>query len=42
MNIKNPNDHLKCPICDGRMVHHHCEYRCTNCGYLRDCSDPDR
>jgi ribosomal protein L37E len=36
------HDHTTCDLCGGRVVHVHCEYRCKRCGYVRDCSDPDR
>ncbi|MFP4631859.1 MAG: hypothetical protein ACOCT0_00965 [Halobacteriota archaeon] len=33
-------DSARCPLCGGDVVRHHCEIRCLNCGFLRDCSDP--
>jgi hypothetical protein len=29
-----------CDLCGTGMVYVHCRYRCTTCGFLRDCSDP--
>jgi hypothetical protein len=29
-----------CLICGGRTETRKCKIICTNCGYLRDCSDP--
>lgn len=30
----------QCDICDTEMLDLHCKLRCTNCGFMRDCSDP--
>lgn len=29
-----------CDICGLEMLDLHCKLRCSNCGYVRDCSDP--
>ena len=29
-----------CDICGTVMLDLHCKLRCTNCGFMRDCSDP--
>ena len=29
-----------CDLCGMGMLYMHCKYRCQNCGFLRDCSDP--
>jgi hypothetical protein len=29
-----------CWCCSGRTVMRHCKIVCTNCGFMRDCSDP--
>lgn len=30
----------ECDICGTAMLDLHCKLRCTNCGFMRDCSDP--
>ena len=35
---RDPDD--TCWCCAGRTVKHHCKIVCTNCGFMRDCSDP--
>lgn len=30
----------ECDICCNVMLDMHCKLRCTNCGFMRDCSDP--
>ncbi len=30
----------ECDICGTVMLDLHCKLRCTNCGFMRDCSDP--
>ena len=30
----------ECDICSTVMLDLHCKLRCTNCGFMRDCSDP--
>ncbi len=30
----------QCDICGTVMLDLHCKLRCTNCGFMRDCSDP--
>lgn len=32
--------HWQCDICGIVMLDLHCKLRCTNCGFMRDCSDP--
>ena len=29
-----------CDICGAEVLDLHCKLRCTNCGFMRDCSDP--
>ena len=33
-------DHT-CDLCGQIMISLHCKFVCTNCGYRRDCSDPE-
>ena len=30
----------ECDVCGTLMLDLHCKLRCTNCGFMRDCSDP--
>jgi len=29
-----------CWCCAGQTIKRHCKIVCTNCGFMRDCSDP--
>lgn len=29
-----------CDICGAEVLDLHCKLRCTNCGFMRDCTDP--
>ena len=29
-----------CDLCGAVMLERHCKMVCTQCGYMRDCSDP--
>lgn len=29
-----------CDVCGAEFLDLHCKLRCTNCGFMRDCSDP--
>lgn len=33
-------EHPQCDLCGSPMIERHCKLICTQCGYLRDCSDP--
>lgn len=35
-----PEKTWMCDICGNVMLNLHCKLRCTNCGFMRDCSDP--
>jgi len=30
----------RCELCGGAVLYVHCKYKCLNCGFVRDCSDP--
>ena len=31
---------IRCDLCGQFMLGIQCKLRCSNCGYIRDCSDP--
>ena len=31
---------IRCDLCGQPMLGIQCKLRCSNCGYIRDCSDP--
>lgn len=37
---RNPAADAVCWCCGGRTLDRHCKLVCTNCGFMRDCSDP--
>jgi hypothetical protein len=37
---RNPAADAVCWCCGGRTLDRHCKIVCTNCGFMRDCSDP--
>lgn len=40
VNGVSARDLWQCDICGTAMLDLHCKLRCTNCGFMRDCSDP--
>ncbi len=42
VEVAGPSDRImwECDICGNVMLDLHCKLRCTNCGFMRDCSDP--